>query len=78
MSMFDQNFDAVALAVWQRWTNNVDGLSDDMLEQTRKSVDDAVNNAWQEGWEQEEEPWNAAALRQWQADALRALGHGSP
>jgi len=59
-SHWENNFDTVVTHVWETWTKNGLGLDDDELEQTIKTVQDAVNNEWLENISQEN--WYRAAL----------------
>lgn len=54
------SYDALTVAVWEAWTKNGLGLDDDAREQTIKSVQDALTNAWQDGMT--EAQWQAAAI----------------
>lgn len=60
--MFDYETrrDAIVIAVWEIWTNNGLNLDADGREQTIKSVQDAVNNAYTD--DISDADWQAAAL----------------
>ena len=45
---YETSFDAIVLAVWERWTKNGLNLDDDDREQTLQSVRDAATNTWTE------------------------------
>jgi hypothetical protein len=49
MRTYEQRRDDVATAAWEIWTNNGLRLDEDEREQTGKSVNDAVANAYQDG-----------------------------
>lgn len=62
---YDTYVDAIVINVWERWTKNGLGLDDSEREQTTKSVQDAVNNVWQDGM----------TTAEWQDAALHILTH---
>lgn len=52
--------ESVALAAWEKWTQNGLDLDEDTRMQTEKHAADMANNAWQDGMD--EAAWLAATL----------------
>lgn len=69
MMTWEDRYDAVVVAAWERWTKNGLGLDTDDVEQTTKSVRDAATNVWQDGMGDME--WIAATLARlgWEDEA---------
>jgi hypothetical protein len=64
---YEDRRDTIVTHAWERWTKNGLGLDYDDRSQTKKTVQDAVNNTYYEGIDDTE----------WLNATLKSLGHQS-
>lgn len=60
MLTYDQRRDMIVTHAWETWTKNGLGLDAEMRTETEKTVQDAVNNTYQD--DITDEAWLAATL----------------